>query len=121
MGQLRSESSASETEGLERDPKRQKILELKSGKDPGAQVPTDAPNDFSPTGSICSFCQSSKTSEVIFDVHQPYTLFSIPSSLKTDILMLYMLNDKCLKLFLGLYMVKLCRLLDQCCIMLMET
>ncbi|XP_014496295.1 BRCA1-associated RING domain protein 1 isoform X1 [Vigna radiata var. radiata] len=51
MGQLRSESSASETEGLERDPKRQKVQ------------PTDAPNDFTPTGSICSFCQSSKTSE----------------------------------------------------------
>ncbi|KAL9285068.1 hypothetical protein ACSQ67_024598 [Phaseolus vulgaris] len=64
MGQLRSESSASETEGLERDTKRQKIIDHKSGKDPGAQLAIDAPNDFSPTGSICSFCQSSKTSEV---------------------------------------------------------
>ena len=70
MGQLRSESSASETEGLERDTKRQKIIDHKSGKDPGAQLAIDAPNDFSPTGSICSFCQSSKTSEVIFDVYQ---------------------------------------------------
>ncbi|CAJ1900010.1 unnamed protein product [Sphenostylis stenocarpa] len=61
--QLRSESSASETEGLERDPKRQKILDLKSGKDPGAQLPTNAPNDLCPAGSVCSFCQSSKTSE----------------------------------------------------------
>lgn len=68
MGQLRSESSASETEGLERDPKRQKVQ------------PTDAPNDFTPTGSICSFCQSSKTSEVIFACTNPTHCFSIPFS-----------------------------------------
>ncbi|TKY62328.1 BRCA1-associated RING domain protein 1 [Spatholobus suberectus] len=63
MGQLRSESSASETEGLARDLKRQKNLDLKSGKDPGAPLHTNAPNDLCPTGSTCSFCQSSKISE----------------------------------------------------------
>ncbi|XP_020222007.1 BRCA1-associated RING domain protein 1 [Cajanus cajan] len=63
MGQLRSESSASETEGLARDLKRQKVLDLKSGKDPGASLPTSASNDVCPTGSICSFCQSSRISE----------------------------------------------------------
>ncbi|RDX80310.1 BRCA1-associated RING domain protein 1 [Mucuna pruriens] len=63
MAQFRSESSASETEGLVRDPKRQKTLDLKPRKDPGAPLPTNAPNDFCPTGSICSFCQSSKISE----------------------------------------------------------
>jgi len=75
MGQLRSESSASETEGLERDPKRHKILGLKSGKVPGAQLPADTSNDFSPTGSTCSFCQSSKTSEVIFACTNPTHCF----------------------------------------------
>lgn len=92
MAQFRSESSASETEGLMRDLKRQKNitnggdhiqnstelvdsgcdLDLKSGKDAGAHLPANAPNDLfsNPSTSICSFCQSSKTSEVIFDMHQ---------------------------------------------------
>ncbi|KHN02483.1 Protein BREAST CANCER SUSCEPTIBILITY 1 like [Glycine soja] len=61
MGQLRSESSASETEGLARDLKRQKNLDFKPGKEPGAPLPKI---DMCPTGRICSFCQSSKISEV---------------------------------------------------------
>ena len=39
MGQLRSKSSASETEGLARDLKRQKNLDFKPGKEPGAPLP----------------------------------------------------------------------------------
>ncbi|KAL5135156.1 BRCA1-associated RING domain protein 1 [Glycine soja] len=64
MGQLRSESSVSETEGLARDLKRQKNLDFKPGKDPGAPLPTNASIDLCPIGRICSFCQSSKISEV---------------------------------------------------------
>ncbi|KAK7396451.1 hypothetical protein VNO78_17470 [Psophocarpus tetragonolobus] len=63
MGQLRSESSASETEGHARDLKRQKSMDHKSGNDPGAQLPTNTLTELCPTGIICSFCQSSKTSE----------------------------------------------------------
>ncbi|KAJ1416628.1 Zinc finger, RING-type [Sesbania bispinosa] len=87
MAQFRSESSASETEGLMRDLKRQKILtngddhiqhrtsqqnkfvdsccalDLTSGKDPVASLRANAPDDSLPSTSICSFCQSSKTSE----------------------------------------------------------
>ncbi|XP_027349873.1 BRCA1-associated RING domain protein 1 isoform X2 [Abrus precatorius] len=62
-GQFRSESSASETEGLVRDVKRQKVLDPKSGKDPDELLTTDASNDLCQSASICSFCQSSKTSE----------------------------------------------------------
>ncbi|KAK7336895.1 hypothetical protein VNO77_17446 [Canavalia gladiata] len=63
MGRFRSESSASETEGLVRDVKRQKNVDLKSGKDPGALLTTNVLSDVRPSKSICSFCQSSKTSE----------------------------------------------------------
>lgn len=93
-----SESSASENEDLTRDLKRQKNLtnedgivqqntsyhnklvdsccdlEIKSDKDTGALVPSNAPSDLYPSTSICSFCQSSKISEVIYDMHQFYAL-----------------------------------------------
>jgi len=92
MGQLRSESSASETEGLARDLKRQKNLDFKPGKEPGAPLPKI---DMCPTGRICSFCQSSKISEVIFHVHQfpaCYHCQCIPLFTENYvILMLYML------------------------------
>lgn len=84
MTQFRSESSASETEGLMRELKRQKIqpsstdnnnlvgscsnLDPKSGKGPGALFPAN-PDDSHTNIGICSFCQSSRTSEVIFDLH----------------------------------------------------
>ncbi|KAK7284143.1 hypothetical protein RJT34_18883 [Clitoria ternatea] len=63
MAQFRSESSASETEGHARDLKRQKNVDVTSEKGPGALSPANVPNDFGPSTSICSFCQSSKTSE----------------------------------------------------------
>lgn len=88
MAQFRSESSASENEGLMRDLKRQKILtngdgviqhctthhnklvdshcdSLKIEKDLGALKPSNAPNGLYPCTSICLFCQSSVISEVI--------------------------------------------------------
>ncbi|XP_061343469.1 BRCA1-associated RING domain protein 1 [Gastrolobium bilobum] len=88
MAQFRPESSASETEGLTRELKRQKNItfgddhiqhstthhnklvgshsgqDVNFAKDPGAPMPANAPNDLYPSTSICSFCQSSKTSEV---------------------------------------------------------
>ncbi|KAK2417838.1 RING/U-box superfamily protein [Trifolium repens] len=88
MAQFRSESSASENEDLMRDLKRQKNLINGDGiiqqstsyhnklavsrcdsgtnfeKDPGALIPSNAPNDLCPNTSICLFCQSSKISEV---------------------------------------------------------
>jgi BRCA1-associated RING domain protein 1 len=93
MAQFRSESSASENEDLMRDLKRQKNLINGDGiiqqstsyhnklavsrcdsgtnfeKDPGALIPSNAPNDLCPNTSICLFCQSSKISEVIYDMH----------------------------------------------------
>nr|XP_027188299.1 BRCA1-associated RING domain protein 1 isoform X2 [Cicer arietinum]XP_027188300.1 BRCA1-associated RING domain protein 1 isoform X2 [Cicer arietinum]XP_027188301.1 BRCA1-associated RING domain protein 1 isoform X2 [Cicer arietinum] len=86
MAQFRSESSASENEGLMRDLKRQKILtngdgviqhctthhnklvdshcdSLKIEKDLGALKPSNAPNGLYPCTSICLFCQSSVISE----------------------------------------------------------
>ncbi|KAK7267686.1 hypothetical protein RIF29_20364 [Crotalaria pallida] len=86
MKQLKPESSASETDGLMRELKRQKSiscgdgsvqpsstvhnyllgscsdLDLVSGKGPGALFPVN-PADSHTSRSICSFCQSSKISE----------------------------------------------------------
>lgn len=125
MGQFRSESSASETDGLARDIKRQKNLDNKSGKDASAPLPTNAPNDICPTGSICSFCQSSKISEVTFYVHQfpaCFHCFCIPPF--TEKLCyphaIYAAGLIAKAMFL-VFMVNLCRLLGQCCIMQMGT
>ncbi|XP_025603202.1 BRCA1-associated RING domain protein 1 [Arachis hypogaea] len=65
MTQLRSESSASETEGLTRELKRQKNLthgndQLRTEKDPGAVMLANVDDSYI---STCSFCQSSKISE----------------------------------------------------------
>ncbi|KAI5404847.1 hypothetical protein KIW84_051857, partial [Lathyrus oleraceus] len=87
MAKFRSESSASENEGLVRGIKKQKNLtngdaiiqqstsyhnklvdyrhdlDLKSEKDPGLIIPSNAPNDLCPSTSMCSFCQSFNISE----------------------------------------------------------
>ncbi|CAK8543630.1 unnamed protein product [Lathyrus sativus] len=55
MAQFRSESSASENEGLVRD--------LKSEKDPSVIIPSNPPNDLCPSTNMCSFCQSFNISE----------------------------------------------------------
>ncbi|XP_058761913.1 BRCA1-associated RING domain protein 1 isoform X2 [Vicia villosa] len=87
MAQFRSESSASENEGLRRDMKKQKNLpngdaiiqqstsyhnkpvdsrcdlDLRSEKDPGVIISSNTPNDLCPSTSMCSFCQSFNISE----------------------------------------------------------
>lgn len=125
MAKFRSESSASENEGLVRGIKKQKNLtngdaiiqqstsyhnklvdyrhdlDLKSEKDPGLIIPSNAPNDLCPSTSMCSFCQSFNISEVRYHVHQFPALnwpYASPFSMKA-ILFSYFPLFNFLKLF----------------------
>lgn len=127
MTQLRSESSV-ETEGLMRELKRQKSLshgnddvqpsvthhnkldacssnlDLKSGMDP----------DSCSNTSICSFCQSSKTSEVIFDFTDLLHVVVCPLPLPCKFC--YFLAVFAINIIVtNLVLVKFSRLLGQCC------
>lgn len=64
-GQMRPDSSASDTDGHLRDIKRQKKLDYRPGTNSELEPKfMTSPNESNST--ICAFCQSSKVSEVNF-------------------------------------------------------
>lgn len=117
---LRSESSASETEGLIRNPKRPKNLpDDNDGIQPNvtcqSELTSDCNTNLEPgvdldlcsNTSICSFCKSSKTSEVIYMILALFFLFV--HYVFCSVLLL------CISLTILLTSF---RLLGQCCIIL---
>lgn len=66
-GQMRPDSSASDTDGHLRDLKRQKKLDYRPGTNSELELKfMTPPNESFTNSTICAFCQSSRVSEVNF-------------------------------------------------------